>query len=174
MVLCFRCNGKKRYGTSSSRERHGYARRPSSNTAIVTFACDAELGAGNQPHDGCQVVEAVDGRGFKDRAEGSSLHDLGPSRGGSGRRIPASHITAVRRSPCVRGIASGWHWACSLVRRLRAIRRARCSLRSCSRPKSFGLVLTMTVVSLVFPRLVAGIVFTTASGAVGRAALRVD
>ena len=32
----------------------------------------------------------------------------------------------------------------------------------------------MTVVSLVFPRLVAGIVSATASGAVGRAVLRVD
>ena len=38
MVRSFRRNGRKHYGTSSSRERHDHARRQSSNTAIASFA----------------------------------------------------------------------------------------------------------------------------------------
>ena len=61
--------------------------------------------ARDQPEDGGEMAEAGDGRGFEDRAEGPSLHDLDPSRGGSGRRIPASHITAARRLPlCVAAV----------------------------------------------------------------------
>ncbi|BCA63480.1 hypothetical protein HMP09_2714 [Sphingomonas sp. HMP9] len=82
-----------------------HARRRSSNTAIASFALDAEPGAWDQPEDGGEMVEAGDERGFEDRAEGPSLHDLDPSRGGSGRRIPASHITAARRLPlCVAAV----------------------------------------------------------------------
>jgi hypothetical protein len=52
MVRSFRWNGRKPHGTSSSRERHDHARRPSSNTAIASFARDAEPGAWDQPENG--------------------------------------------------------------------------------------------------------------------------
>ena len=42
MVRSFRWNGRKPHGTSSSWVRHDHARRPSSNTAIASFARDAE------------------------------------------------------------------------------------------------------------------------------------
>ena len=42
MVRSFRWNGRKPYGTGTSRERHDHARRPSSDTAIASFARDAE------------------------------------------------------------------------------------------------------------------------------------
>ena len=38
MVRSFRLNGRKPYGTGTSRERHDHARRQSSNTAIAGFA----------------------------------------------------------------------------------------------------------------------------------------
>jgi hypothetical protein len=71
MVRSFRRNGRKPYGTSSSRERHDHARRPSSNTAIASFARDAEPGAGDQLKDGTQVAGAGDGRGLEYRAQGA-------------------------------------------------------------------------------------------------------
>jgi hypothetical protein len=49
MVPSFLWNGRKPYGTGSSRERHDHARHPSSNTAIAGFARDAEPGAGINP-----------------------------------------------------------------------------------------------------------------------------
>lgn len=49
MVRSFRWNGRKHYGTGTSRERHDHARRPSSNTAIASFARDAEPGTGINP-----------------------------------------------------------------------------------------------------------------------------
>jgi hypothetical protein len=105
MVRSFCWNGRKPYGTGTSRERHDYARRPSSNTAIARFALDAEPGARDQPEDGGETAEAGDGRRFEDRAEGPSLHDLDRSRGGSGRRIPAPHTPAARRLPlCVAAV----------------------------------------------------------------------
>jgi len=99
MVRSLRWNGKKRYGTGTSRERHDHARRQSGNTAIASFAHGAEPGAWDQPEDGGEVAQAGDGRGSKDRAEGPSLHDLEPSRGGRGRRIPASHVATAGRLP---------------------------------------------------------------------------
>jgi hypothetical protein len=44
MVRSFRCNGRKPYGTGTSWERPDHARRPSGNTAIASFARDAEPG----------------------------------------------------------------------------------------------------------------------------------
>jgi len=82
--------------------RHDHARRQSSNTAIASFAFDAEPGTWVQSEYGGKIAEAEDGRGFEDRAEGPSLHDLDRSRGGSGRRIPAPCTSAARRLPvCV-------------------------------------------------------------------------
>lgn len=49
MVQSFPGNGRKQYGTSSSRQRHDHAPCQSSNTAIVTFALVAEPGAGINP-----------------------------------------------------------------------------------------------------------------------------
>ena len=49
MVRSFRWNGREPYGTGTSWVRHDYARRPSSNTAIASFARDAEPGAWDQP-----------------------------------------------------------------------------------------------------------------------------
>jgi len=43
-------------GQGTSRERHDHARRPSSNTAIASFALDAEPGAWDQPEDGGEVA----------------------------------------------------------------------------------------------------------------------
>lgn len=54
MVRSFRWNGRKPYGTGSSRERHDHARRASSNTAIASFARDVEPRAGDQPQDGAK------------------------------------------------------------------------------------------------------------------------
>ena len=51
MVRSFCWNGRKPYGTGTSRERHDQARRPSSNTAITGFAREAEPGVGDQPAD---------------------------------------------------------------------------------------------------------------------------
>jgi hypothetical protein len=42
MVRSFRWNGRKHYGTGTSRERHDHARRQSSNTAIASFALGTE------------------------------------------------------------------------------------------------------------------------------------
>jgi hypothetical protein len=47
MQQSLRRNGRKHYGTSSSRERHDHARRQSSNTAIASFARAAEPGVGH-------------------------------------------------------------------------------------------------------------------------------
>ena len=96
MVRSFLWNGRKPYGTGTSRERHDHARRQSSNTAIAGFVLDAEPGAWDQRQDGGEMAEAGDGQVLEDRAECPSLHDLDPYGGGSGRRIPASHITAAR------------------------------------------------------------------------------
>ncbi len=54
MVRSFRRNGRKHYGTSSSRQRHDHARSPSSNTAIASFARGAEQGTRHQPQDGAK------------------------------------------------------------------------------------------------------------------------
>ena len=67
MVRSFRRDGRKHYGTGTSWERHDHARRPSSNTAIASFARDAEPGTGHQPQGGGEVAEASDGRGSEDR-----------------------------------------------------------------------------------------------------------
>ena len=48
MVRSFLRNGRKHYGTSSSRERRDHARRQSCNTAIAGFARAAEQGTGHQ------------------------------------------------------------------------------------------------------------------------------
>jgi hypothetical protein len=56
MVRSFPWNGRKRYGTGTSRERHDHARRQSSNTAIASFALDAEPGARDQRKDGGEVT----------------------------------------------------------------------------------------------------------------------
>ena len=66
---------------------------------IARFARDAEPRAGDQPKDGGEMAQAGDGRGFEDRVEDASLYEPDRSRGGSGRRIPASHITAAGRLP---------------------------------------------------------------------------
>ena len=66
---------------------------------IAIFALGAEPGAWDQPEDGGEVAQAGDGRGSKDRAEGPSLHDFDRSRGGSGRRVPASHVATAGRLP---------------------------------------------------------------------------
>ena len=99
MVRSFRWNGRKPYGTGSSRERHDHARRPSSNTAIASFALDAEQGPGDQPQDGGEVAQAPDFGGFKDGADDAALHGPDRSRRGSGRRIPAIDSAAARRLP---------------------------------------------------------------------------
>lgn len=115
MVRSFRWNGRKHYGTSSSRERHvpltgrafvkcprGDARRQSSNTAIASFARAAEPGTGHQPQDGCEVAQACDGRGYENRADGAALNSADGSRGGDGRRFPAPHAAAAgRRCACL-------------------------------------------------------------------------
>lgn len=49
MVRSLRQNGRKPYGTGTSRERHDHARRQSSNTAIASFALGAEPGAWDHP-----------------------------------------------------------------------------------------------------------------------------
>ena len=72
MVGSFLRNGRKHYGTSSSRERHDHARRQSSNTAIASFAHAAEPGTRHQPEDGGEVAQARDGRGYEDRADGTA------------------------------------------------------------------------------------------------------
>jgi hypothetical protein len=53
--------------------RHDHARRPSSNTAIESFARDAEPGVGDQSQDGSQVAQADNGRGSEDWAEAPSF-----------------------------------------------------------------------------------------------------
>src|SRR5690554_1726957 len=65
MVRSIRWNGRKHYGPGSSRERHDHVRRPSSNTAIASFARDAEPRVGDQPQDGCEVAQAGHGGGFE-------------------------------------------------------------------------------------------------------------
>ena len=45
MVRSFRWDGRKRYGTNTSRDRHDPARRPRSNTAIASFT----VGVGIKP-----------------------------------------------------------------------------------------------------------------------------
>lgn len=75
MVRFFRWNGRKPHGTGTSRERHDHARRPSSNTAIASFARGAEPGTGDQSQDGGKVAQAGDSRGSEDRAEGPSFND---------------------------------------------------------------------------------------------------
>jgi len=99
MVRSFRRNGRKPYGTSSSRERHDHARRQSCDTAIASFARAAEPGAWHQPQNRLEVAQARDRRGSQDRTEGTSLH--GPDRGGGGggRRVSASHAAAAGRLP---------------------------------------------------------------------------
>ena len=99
MVRSFRWNGRKPYVTGSSWVRHDHARRQSSNTAIASFALDAEPGAWDQPKDGGEMAEAGDGRGSEDRAEGPSFNDLVRSGGGDGSGVPAPHIAASRRLP---------------------------------------------------------------------------
>jgi len=99
MVRSFRQNERKPCGTGKSRDRHDHARRQSSNIAIASFAHGAEPGAWDQPKDGGEVAQAGDGRGSKDRAKGPSLHDFDRSRGGSGRRIPVSHVATAGRLP---------------------------------------------------------------------------
>jgi hypothetical protein len=43
------------------------------NTAIASFAHAAEQGTGHQPEDGGEVAEARDGRGYAERADGTTL-----------------------------------------------------------------------------------------------------
>ncbi len=57
MVRSFLRNGRKHYGTNSSRQRHDHARCPSSKTAIASFAHAAEQGTGHQPEDGGEVAK---------------------------------------------------------------------------------------------------------------------
>ena len=97
MVRSFLRNGRKHYGTNSSRQRHDHARCPSSNTAIASFAHAAEQGTGHQPEDGGEVAQTHDGRGFEDRAGGASVHCADGGRGGDGRRVPAPHAAATGR-----------------------------------------------------------------------------
>ena len=99
MVRSFRRNGRMPYGTSSSRQRHDYARHPSSNTAIGSFNRGAEPRAGHQPQDRGEVAKASDSRGHEDRAEGASFN--GADRGGrsNGRGVQAPHAAATGRLP---------------------------------------------------------------------------
>ena len=76
---------------ASDRDRDDHARRQSSNTAIASFARDAEPRVGDQPQDSGEVAQTGDGRGFEDRAERPSLHNPDRSRRGGGRCVPASH-----------------------------------------------------------------------------------
>ena len=64
------------YGTGTSRLRHDYARRQSSNTAIASFDRGVEPGAWDQPEDGSEVAEATVGRRQEDWTEGASLNCL--------------------------------------------------------------------------------------------------
>ena len=48
-------NGRKHYGTDTSRQRHDHARYPSGNTAIASYERGAEPAAGHQRQDGRQV-----------------------------------------------------------------------------------------------------------------------
>ena len=49
MVRSIQWNGRKHYGTSSSRQRHDHACRQSSNTAIASFDRGVEPGVGINP-----------------------------------------------------------------------------------------------------------------------------
>jgi len=99
MVRSFLRNGRKHYGTGSSRERHDHVRRQSSNTAIASFARAAEPGARDQSEDGGEVAQAGDGRGYEDRANGTAVHRAGRSRGSDDRGISSPHAAAFGRLP---------------------------------------------------------------------------
>ncbi len=99
MVRSFRMDGRKHYGTSSSRLRHDHVRRQSCNTAIAGFALAAERRVGDQSQDGRQVAEAGDGRGFEDRPEGAALDGSDRGRGGDDRRLSTAHAAAAGRLP---------------------------------------------------------------------------
>ena len=79
MVRSILWNGRTRYGTNSSRQRHDHARRQSSNTSRSQVedlpaigsraglrARAAEPGDGGQSQDRCEMAQALDGRGYKD------------------------------------------------------------------------------------------------------------
>lgn len=87
------------YGTDTSWERHGHARRPSSNTAIAGFARDAEPGAWGQPEDGREVAQADDSPLSEDRPEGSSFNDPDGGEGGDSCVVQAPHTADSRRLP---------------------------------------------------------------------------
>jgi hypothetical protein len=82
--------------TSSSRERHDHARRPSSDTAIASFARDAEPGA-DQPEDCVEMAQDGNGPISGDRAKGGSVNDPDASGGGNGCGVPPAHAAAVER-----------------------------------------------------------------------------
>jgi hypothetical protein len=57
MVRSIHWNGRKHYGTSSSRQRHDYARHPSSNTGIASFDRGAEPRTRHQSEDRREVAK---------------------------------------------------------------------------------------------------------------------
>ena len=98
MARFFRLNGRKPYGTSTSRGRHDHARYPSSNTAIASFARGAEPGAGDQVEDSREVAETG---AVKDLKTGQSLLIQRPGPRPKRRWLwrSAPHAAAARRPP---------------------------------------------------------------------------
>ena len=97
MVRSFLCNGRKRYGTNTSRQRHDDAHHPSDNTAIESFDRGVEPDLWDQPEDSPEVAQAGNGRRSQNRAKGCNTPLSDALLSGEPAKTSGLHLVVIRR-----------------------------------------------------------------------------
>ena len=110
MLQCFRRDGRKHYGTGSSRARHDHVLHEGSTTVIASFARAVEPGTWAQPQDDNQRAQARYGREFKDRANRAAFDGSDRAGKSGGLRLPEAHTAAAGRLPLFTPQPGSWFW----------------------------------------------------------------